>query len=64
MNKKEISVGDVMKLKSGGVPMTVTEVYVNNEDEDSTVDLMWHDVHGQLCEADQILVACLVAAST
>lgn len=62
MNKK-ISVGDVLKLKSGGVPMTVTDVY-DDGDEVEAVDLMWHDVHGQLCETDQISVACLVAVST
>lgn len=59
MNKK-ISVGDVLKLKSGSMPMTVTEVYV----EDGVVDLVWHDVHGQPCAANRIPVACLVAAST
>jgi uncharacterized protein YodC (DUF2158 family) len=63
MNKK-INIGDVVKLKSGGVPMTVMEVYLNDEDEDDTVDLVWHDVHGQLCEADHIPIACLVAVST
>lgn len=64
MNKKGISVGDVVKLKSGVMPMTVTEVWMNDEDEDDSVDLVWHDLNGQMCEADHIPVACLVAVST
>lgn len=63
MSEKKIEVGDAVKLKSGGVPMTVTDVYENDEGEVEAVELMWHDVHGRPRTAENIPVDCLVAST-
>lgn len=53
---EKVKIGDVVKLKSGGVPMTVTGVRF---DEGWVAQLTWHDVHGQSC-GDEIPMQCLV----
>ena len=55
----KIEVGDVVKLKSGGVPMVVVDVGQDIDDND-VVELMWHDVHGVPQTLDDIPTLCLV----
>jgi len=56
---EKVKIGDVVKLKSGGVPMVVVDAGQDIDDND-VAELMWHDVHGVPQVLDDIPTLCLV----
>lgn len=46
----KFKVGQVVRLNSGGSDMTIDRIYEEQEDQIETLNLVWMDDEGNLCE--------------